>query len=174
MSEELKTDRTGWGAGPWDSEPDKVVWVDEATNLDCMAKRNHMGAWCGYVGVPEGHPAFQQPYDDVHVDTHGGLTYANHCSGSICHDALPGRPHEVWWLGFDCNHGGDFAPYSNKYVGDPVLGKYYPQPYDHKKALLGAKNHPDAPFLVDIYRPLRYAQDQVTELAKQLKEMESG
>lgn len=31
--EEFKVDRTGWAAGPWDSEPDKLQWVDEATSI---------------------------------------------------------------------------------------------------------------------------------------------
>jgi hypothetical protein len=49
-------DRSDWPAGPWDDEPDKVVWVDPKTGLDCMARRGPLGAWCGYVGVPDGHP----------------------------------------------------------------------------------------------------------------------
>ena len=42
--EEYRTeDKAGWGEGPWQDEPDKVVWVDPATGLDCMAKRNRLG-----------------------------------------------------------------------------------------------------------------------------------
>ena len=74
VEEYRTTDKSGWGEGPWLTEPDKVVWVDERTNLDCMAHRGPLGAWCAYVGVPEGHPAYGQDYDDVDVDAHGGLT----------------------------------------------------------------------------------------------------
>ena len=109
--EEYRTeDKAGWGEGPWQDEPDKVVWVDPATGLDCMAHRNRSGAWCGYVGVPAGHPAYGQDYDNVDVDCHGGLTFAAGCQETgdpahgICHVPQEGRPAEVWWLGFDCAH----------------------------------------------------------------------
>ena len=45
--------------GPWDNEPDKIQWVDETTGLDCLMVRNWWGSWCGYVGVPEGHPLYE-------------------------------------------------------------------------------------------------------------------
>lgn len=61
---------------PWDNEPDKVQWIDPATDLDCLAVRNPIGAWCGYVGVPNDHPYYGQPYDDIPVSVHGGLTFA--------------------------------------------------------------------------------------------------
>lgn len=65
--------------GPWTNEPDKAQWIDEATGLDCLIVRNRMGALCGYVGVPEGHPAHRQDYDNVDADAHGGLTFAGGC-----------------------------------------------------------------------------------------------
>ena len=79
-----------------------------------MIKRNDFGAWCGYVGLPPEHPHHGVSYNDLY-DTdyhyvHGGLTYSDSCSGSICHVPGEGRPHDVWWLGFDCNHSCDLAP----------------------------------------------------------------
>lgn len=71
------------------------------------------GSWCGYVGVPPGHPAFKKGYDDVEVNVHGGLTYAAHCASHICHVPKPGEPDNVWWLGFDCAHAGDGVPAIN-------------------------------------------------------------
>src|SRR5215831_16238351 len=71
-----------WGPGPWDQEPDKCQWIDEATGLDCMALRNRMGAWCGYVGIPPEHPLHGLDYDDVGTwdfEVHGGLTFADRC-----------------------------------------------------------------------------------------------
>ena len=52
-SNEYTVDKTGWPEGPWMTEPDKLVWIDVDTDLDCMAVRAPTtGAWCGYVGVP--------------------------------------------------------------------------------------------------------------------------
>jgi len=100
--------------GPWRDEPDKAQWVDEATDLDCLAVRNPLGAWCGYVGVPPGHPWHGRDYMDIdNLNVHGGLTFAAMCDENtdpdhphICHVPAPGRPGDVWWLGFDCAHGG--------------------------------------------------------------------
>lgn len=119
-------DKTGWGDGAWNDEPDKVQWIDEATDLDCLAVRGPGGHWCGYVGLPPGHPCHGLDYDKVRVpvpgadldwpDAHGGLTFASACSDrddettGICHVPLPGRPADVWWLGFDCAHLGDLSP----------------------------------------------------------------
>lgn len=107
--------RVGWSRGEWDNEPDKAQWTDAATGLPCLAKRNSMGAWCDYVGVAEGHPAFTKGYDAVRVDVHGGLTFSDFCqpgapAETICHVPEPGEPERVWWLGFDCAHASDYAP----------------------------------------------------------------
>lgn len=107
--------RVKWGSGPWQSEPDKAQWIH--AGLDCLIVRNDMGALCGYVGVPNGHPLHGKDYDQAHdlaeIDVHGGLTYARDCAGKICHVPEQGRPDHVWWLGFDCAHLGDFVPSSN-------------------------------------------------------------
>lgn len=102
-------DRTGWPAGEWDNEPeDRIDFIH--AGFACLMLRGPIGSWCGYVGVPETHPAFGKGYDDVDVDVHGGLTYANKCNGQICHVAQPGMPEEVYWLGFDTAHLGDESP----------------------------------------------------------------
>ncbi len=57
-------DKSAWGPGPWQDEPDKVQWTDEATGLPCLMLRSrHGGNWCGYVGVAPDHPAFGLSYD---------------------------------------------------------------------------------------------------------------
>lgn len=101
-------DRSGWSEGPWDSEPDRVDF--EHAGLHCMVIRNDMGALCGYVGVPRGHALYMERCDDVSLDVHGGVTYAEKCAGHICHAPGPGQPDDVWWLGFDCTHAGDTIP----------------------------------------------------------------
>ncbi len=106
-----------WESGPWDGEPDKVLWRDEATGLHCIARRGGIGAWCGYVAVEPGHPAHGLSSDQVHerlpdLSVHGGLTFAEGChdtgeQDAICHPADDDKP--VWWLGFDCAHSEDFV-----------------------------------------------------------------
>ena len=111
MKIDHKVDKTAWGAGPWQAEPDRKEWKDPATGLPCLAHRNEGdGNWCGYVAVAPGHPAHGKDYDDVAADVHGGLTYAGKCSGHICHVPAPGEPDNVYWLGFDCHHWNDLAP----------------------------------------------------------------
>ena len=113
---EYKThDRTRWSSGEWDNEPDKIQWQDPITKFPCLIVRNGEGAWCGYVGVPQGHPAYGVDYNDVDADVHCGLTYSNKCQGrpkeeSVCHIPGVGETDDVWWLGFDCMHGWDNYP----------------------------------------------------------------
>ena len=120
-----------WGPGLWDDEPDEFKWL--ASGIPCLIQRHpSMGHWCGYVGVPEGHPWYKTGYDDVTrsgipcliqrhpsmghwcgrtrdsdgardwVDVHGGLTYAGKCPSD--------DPDKLGWLGFDCAHSGDHIP----------------------------------------------------------------
>lgn len=112
-------DKSSWGDGPWQGEPDKEQWQDEATGLACLVKRSHFGgSLCGYVGVPEGHPWHGKGYSELEdvVGVHGGLTYADLCQEdgpegeTICHIPGPGEPEPLWWVGFDCGHAFDFAP----------------------------------------------------------------
>lgn len=116
-------DKSDWGDGLWQDEPDRVEWREG--DLVALALRGPGGAWCGYVGVPPGHPYHGKDYDDVDVDVHGGLTYARECmdlaevkkyrpeethDSIICHVPEEDEPEELWWLGFDCSHAGDYAP----------------------------------------------------------------
>jgi len=104
-----KYNKSTWSKGEWDSEPDRKDFIE--SGFSCFILRNQMGNWCGYVGVPSNHPAFGKHYDDVNVDVHGGLTYSAKCSGHICHIPEKGMPDDVWWLGFDTAHCGDFSQF---------------------------------------------------------------
>jgi hypothetical protein len=110
MAENLipKYDKSNWTRGEWDSEPDRVDFIH--AGFSCFILRNHGGAWCGYVGVPSTHPSYGKDYNDVNVDVHGGLTYADKCSPPICHIPEPGMSDDVWWLGFDTAHYMDVTP----------------------------------------------------------------
>lgn len=97
--------------GPWMDEPDRVEF--RHAGFPCILHRGGGGAWCGYVGLPPGHAAHGKVYNDVDVDVHGGLTYADKCGGAICHVPAPGEPDDLWWLGFDCSHYRDLRPVDN-------------------------------------------------------------
>lgn len=164
-------------AGPWMNEPDKIHWVDEATDLDCLMVRNPMGAWCGYVAVAEGHPFFGVNYSgcpascserewgycehspESRMRVHGGLTYADFCAESplgeghgICHTPLPGRPGRVWWLGFDTAHAGDLTPYDAAYAAR----ENYRYPWTTEG---------------EAYRDVAYVKAECASLARQLSEV---
>ncbi len=114
METKTTIDKSKWGNGPWQSEPDHANF--EHAGLPCMIHRGRAGAWCGYVAVDENHPAFGIHYSEIYVDIHGGLSYSDHCQGELCHVPKPGQPDNVWWLGFDCLHSGDVAPAYNSFA----------------------------------------------------------
>ena len=158
-------EKSTWGAGPWLTEPDRLEW--RHAGLPCLANRNHHGVWCGYVAVPPGHPLHGKGYDDVDVEVHGGLTYADRCSEHICHVPQPGEPDDVWWFGFDCAHAGDFTPGLDAVLRDPRLRKLglpLPdrEPYDHAAAVAAHD------WTVEVYRTLDYVQAETNRLADQL------
>jgi hypothetical protein len=110
--EERYVDKANWPPGPWQREPDKRQWLDEATGLPCLIVRHdHSGHLCGYVGVSPGHPWYEKTDEAVEARVHGGLTFCGKCrpDGRICHKVEPGEPDDVWWLGFDCAHCGDLT-----------------------------------------------------------------
>ena len=163
--ENITYDKSNWAKGEWDNEPDKIQWQDEAAGLPCIIVRNRMGGLCGYVGVPPLHPAHGGTYDGEHtvvLDVHGGLTFAGKCgrgpeSESICHKPAEGESDDVWWLGFDCCHAGDFYPYMNKLRAQlPDLQAIH----DDYRGLI-----PE-----DIYRDVAYVTKECEQLAIQLQE----
>jgi hypothetical protein len=109
-------DKSGWTRGEWDGEADKEQWTDEKTGLPCLFVRNHSGFLCGYVGINSSHPFFEQHHGNCDVSVHGGLTFSDKCmphemnEPKVCHSVEDGEDDNVWWLGFDCAHGGDFCP----------------------------------------------------------------
>jgi hypothetical protein len=128
-------DRRGWANGEWDMEPDKMHWISEETGFDCLIVRNCIGALCGYVGVPEGHPCFEMDYGLTEleidsIDIHGGLNFADFCQpededgeelARVCHPIEGAANELVWWLGFDCSHALDEIPA----VPIPITGSAY-------------------------------------------------
>jgi hypothetical protein len=156
----VKIDKSGWGPGPWQNEPDRVEF--KHAGLDCLIVRvaTH-GALCGYVAVPPDHPWYEKPYDEINgVDVHGGLTYADHCHGNVCHVPAPGEPDNVWWLGFDHAHAGDYSPARASRSLDPMgfLGLI------SSFGLNDYTNESDD----DVYRDVDYVTGQCKLLAEQI------
>ena len=154
----MTAEKASWGPGPWNDEPDKEQFADEATGLPCLIKRNRGGALCGYVGVPEGHPWHGKDYDDIEPcpDVHGGLTYADSCQEgpegeTICHVAAPGEPEPLWWLGFDCAHAFDLSPALDSLLDRRARGWSYGD-------------------LGETYRSVAYVKAECASLARQAAE----
>jgi hypothetical protein len=145
-SEQPTIDKSDWGEGPWQQEPDRVEF--QHAGLPCLMVRHpRHGNWCGYAAVPPGHPLHGKPYQDVDLEAHGGLTYSDHCQGDICHTPAPGEPDDVYWFGFDCGHAMDLCPGHARY---------------------------GATFHWETYRPLGYVRSQVRKLARQLANLAGG
>lgn len=144
--EETFIDKTDWPDGPWQSEPDKAQWLDAQTGLPCLAVRNAaLGHWCGYVGVSQGHPYYEKPYDllDETLNVHNGVTYSEKCAENICHVVEPGERGDVWWIGFHCGGFSECQPGLAGLTGGNLSDK-------------------------DAYKSLDFVENECRKLAKQL------
>jgi hypothetical protein len=164
-----KIDRTGWPNGEWDAEPDRMQW--QHGKIPCLIVRNSLGNLCGYAGVSRTHPFYRSDYDNVEVCVHGGLTYGDTCQlgGPICHEPEPGQPADVWWLGFDCAHLGDYVPGMHRTEIEEALAAsraFIAQHVPGMKAYIYTR--PQEP-----YRDINYVQGEVNRLADQLADAAS-
>lgn len=107
-------DKSRWPAGPWHNEPDRLQWIDPASSLPCLMIRvRYSGNWCGYVGLNEAHPCWNEFYTNINVEAYGDLTYsgwADNDEQGIRFSLDEGDENNYWIIGFDCNHSFDFAP----------------------------------------------------------------
>lgn len=158
----------------WENEPDS--FDGEFHGYKVKMKRNHGGAWCGYVGLPRSHPWHGRAYNSkvkvpdeilerpVDVDQVGvinlfcamGQDQPEVAAGWIdmvlaidVHGGITyaDEADDLWWIGFDCSHAGDLSP------------RYH-------------ERHPEWG-IGETYRNADYVKDQVENLAKQLKAVES-
>lgn len=110
MKDDLAITKADWPAGEWHDEPDREEWIDPVTGYHCLASRNMlMGFWCGYVGVPRGHPFFGKEYDDIELDFVQGLTYSDKIDDDIYFDDVV-HLNDIWIVGFDCCNYLDMWP----------------------------------------------------------------
>lgn len=176
------TSNAEWGPGPWDDEPDQLLWKDQRTGLQCQAMRNpHMGFFCGYVGVPPGHTLFGWDYDDdIRIDpkllqnnTIDGVSiislffyskkeYDNNTApvdlvlqvhGGVTYSA---EEDGLWWFGFDCGHAFDLSPWLRMFW--------------RRKHAFGLE-HTEP---LETYRDINFVKQQCADLAFQLKQLEAA
>ncbi len=135
---EPNIDKSAWGDGLWQNEPDAVSWVDGRSGLNCAMMRHPLfGSWLGYVAVEPGHPLHSKSYRDripipselldreVMIDRDFGVIEALlnafepddgtaslaillPAHGSITYSEID--TDDFWWFGFDCCHADDWAP----------------------------------------------------------------
>jgi hypothetical protein len=154
-----KIDKSTWGDGPWQTEPDRFEW--QHAGYACLLTRSAcLGNLCGYVGIDRSHPDYEVPYGDIdeEIDVHGGLTYAAKCQGDICHVPAPGMPDDVWWLGFDCAHAYDLSP--GLIAREREMAR--------RNAKLTAMFERVPPGWGETYRDFAYVKAEVESLAEQL------
>lgn len=159
---------------PWENEPD---FLDgEHAGLKTALRRGPVGAWCGYVGVPKGHPLFEVGYSSriksppkelierkIDIDKIGAinLLYAmsmditKACPLTLLLDVHGG-------LTYARNHFPKREPdglwwfgFDCAHAGDLV-------PSEH------CINHPS-----DVYRDIEYAKKECESLAEQLAKVEN-
>jgi hypothetical protein len=144
-------DKTGWLAGIWQEEPDLFYYIHESINYPCLASRNTIGTWCGFVGIAETHPLFMQHYETEpyrYIEVHGEVSF----TGFLKEESLLfAPPKRWWWIGFDTHHEGDFCPNVERFPNKPRTRK------------LKAKTS-DSP----IYRDVLFVEAQLNILAMQL------
>lgn len=143
-------DKTDWGDGPWQDEPDLLEYVDETTGYRCLVGRAEGGGHlCGYVGIQPGHPCHGKEFRELDLQAHGGVNFAR-----------PSRNDETYWIGFDCGHSWDFGPGLRTALMSIA-------PEFLKTIQLGLIKKDQN------YRTLDYVKDHIASLAKQLKALET-
>lgn len=92
-----------------EKEGNSLQWYYTCSNgviIHCSIHRNDVKALCGYITLTKDSSLYGVGYDNLNINTHGGLTYDGY------------DENENWVIGFDCGHYGDLTPYfilSGKY-----------------------------------------------------------
>jgi hypothetical protein len=134
-----------WGDGPWIQERDFLGFRTRVGYQGEIFRNPQLGTLCGYVFVPEGHPAYglgENGLEDIEI--HGGVTYSS----------FAGDVKRLWRIGFDCGHVRDYIPGISNTTQKKFFGNHY--------GALGAS----------VYRDWDYVVKEVESLARQLMKME--
>ena len=82
-------------------------WFDEGLRIIIMRSTV---SFCAYIGIPESHPLAGFDYDDIPVEAHGGLTFADKGGKAW--------PKGYYWYGWDYAHAGDICRYKGMKLKD--------------------------------------------------------
>lgn len=99
--------------GKWKNEPDICSWTKY--DLSCLAIRDmSLGTWKGFVGIGIAHPLYFMDLEsilkepqmiDAFLAIYGGISSAG---------KLPSKYKDyadnLWWIGCETSHGGDYMP----------------------------------------------------------------
>lgn len=88
-----------FGEGEWIDELDVAEF--DHLGYKCRVERGQFGSLCGYIYIPKDHPWHGKDYDDLDVQVHGGLTYAEY-------------EDDLFLIGYDCSHSRDIIPCQEK------------------------------------------------------------
>lgn len=177
-------DKKAWGDGPWVDEPDKVQFYDEETGFTCLIVRNHGGALCGYVGVPQTHPLYRKNYSDkVMVENVNDIQFNGNfleLLASTGGHALQNnkislgmyfRVHGGLTYSATCNEGGKICHVP--YKGEPEKVKWFGFDCAHSGDMSPAYNTERFGILINewsVYRDMKYVRQEVLSLARQIKD----
>ena len=148
--------RKEWPKGEWDDEPDMVTF--KYRDYPCRIFRCVSGYYlCGYVTLEMDHPFNSEKYKfewDIPVEVHGGITFCEICI--LKEDASS----EVFMIGFDCCHFGDFVP-------SVQANKYFNSDLQEYKQLIASKV-PECSYLLDsTYRNIDFVKNEIKSMVDQ-------
>lgn len=177
------------------SEPSEAIFMSEG--LNCMIARNpELKTYCGYVGIPKEHKFYGLSCDDTVLKTestviypndkilnmlymlrkepenvplsllfnvHGGLSYASN-NNPLFRDVED----TLWWLGFDCGHSDDLAPF--ELFNDEELEPQTVKLLNLFKTMQQKLNDslPESERIVRTYKDFNFVKNEIESLAKQL------
>lgn len=150
--------KTGWAAGPWRAEPDRVQWTDPLSDLPCLITRHpEYGCLLGYVAVPPGDPLHGAAAEQVPVVVPRTITFTGPTAdlGTLSPADIP--PCDMaapWWIGF-----GAFSAW-DAYPGDTAMWNLL--------GVAGGDIHQGAAKPIAEYRSIAYMTAGCRLLAMQL------
>lgn len=78
-----------------------------------IVRSTFYGSLCGFIGVPKGHPAYENDSVWDEIPVHGGWTPQSTVN------ALTRDHKDHYWKRFDCDHASDYKPYRDSRAGAP-------------------------------------------------------
>ena len=169
------------GDGAWNTEADKVSWVDDETGLGCIMLRQTNGTISGYVGVGPDHPLFGFESDavpvDMAADVHGGITYGKACEANRFDRVAWGDPRKERYTVCHTTFVRTVQDYrtvrttENEFEHEDLwwFGFDTSHPGDFVPKARVAQRHKG-----DVYRDQGFVYENCIALARKLKSIEGG